>query len=444
MTQLNMFKALLILFSLLHTPCTLAAQEITSYKFSFGPAKEATGYVKVTPADKYSAQTGYGFDFGTIPFAIDRGGKKPLTSGFCTSDKPFFFSVNLPAGNYNIKIITGDLKESSLTTIRVESRRLIFEKISTEPGKFRTLAATVNIRTPGIGDTGEEVIRKPRELNKLNWDEKLTFEFTDKRPCICALEISRTVDAVTVFLAGNSTVVDQDDDPWASWGQIFPRFLKQGVAVSNQAESGLSLGSFLSSNRLKQVLNMMKPGDYLFIEFGHNDQKEKGPDDGAFKSYSERMRLFVNEFRNKGGIPVIVSPANRRSFDDAGKLTSSLGDYPEAARQVAKELDVPFIDLNGMTKTLYETLGPENSKKLFVIYPENTFPGQKAALNDNTHFNSYGAYQLSKCIIEGIKENKLGLKKYFVKGIPSYNPAKPDPFEKFSLPLSPQPPVILN
>lgn len=435
------FRVILILLTVLFFRSDLFSQEISSFKFSFGPANEVPGYIKVNASDKYSVQAGYGFDFGTIPFTIDRGGRKPLTSGFCTGDKPFFFSVALPPGNYNIRIITGDLKEASLTTVRAESRRLIFEKIDTEPGKFRTLTATVNIRTPAIGTTGEEVIRKPREMNKLNWDEKLTFEFTGKRPCICALEISETHDAVTVFLAGNSTVVDQDDDPWASWGQMFPRFLVRGVAVSNQAESGLSLGSFLSSGRLSQVLDMMKPGDYLFIEFGHNDQKEKGPDDGAFKSYSERLVLFVNEFRQKGGIPVIVSPANRRSFGEDGKLINSLGDYPEAARKVAEDLDVSFIDLNAMTKTLYESLGPENSKKLFVIYPANTFPGQKEALNDNTHFNSYGAYQLAKCIIEGIKDNNLELKKYLVKGLPPFNPAKPELFELFSLPLSPQSPV---
>ncbi|HOX76128.1 MAG TPA: rhamnogalacturonan acetylesterase [Bacteroidales bacterium] len=432
-------RIFLLTIPLLTSP--LFSQEISSYKFSFGPAKEVPGYIKVNVSDKYSARTGYGFDFGTIPFAIDRGGKKPLTSGFCTGDKPFFFSVSLPAGNYNIKIITGDLKEASSTTVRAESRRLIFENIITGPGKTEVMTATINIRTPKIGDTGEEVVRKPREMNKLNWDEKLTFEFTGKRPCICALEITRTIDAVTVFLAGNSTVVDQDDDPWASWGQMFPRFLTQGVVVANHAESGLSLGSFLSSNRFKQVMNTMKSGDYLFIEFGHNDQKENGPDDGAFKSYSERLILFVNEFRKKGGIPVIVSPANRRSFGEDGKLINSLGDYPGAAKKVTEELKVPFIDLNAMTKTMYEAMGPENSKKLFVIYPANTFPGQKEALNDNTHFNSYGAYQLAKCIIEGIKENKLDLKNFLVKDIPSFNPAKPDPFESFSLPLSPRSPV---
>jgi len=437
------YTRLLIKFLLISILTPLSAQQITSYKFSFGPAKEVPGYIKVEPSTKYSAKEGYGFDFGTVPFAIDRGGKKPLTSGFCTGDKPFFFSVTLPEGNYNIKVITGDLKEAALTTVRIESRRLIFERIKTDPGKFRTLTATINIRVPQISGTNEVVNRKPREQFKLDWDEKLTFEFSDKRPCVCALEITRVIDAVTIFLAGNSTVVDQDDDPWASWGQIFPRFLREGIAVSNHAESGLSLGSFLSSNRLKKVLSMMKPGDYLFIEFGHNDQKEKGPDDGAFKSYSERMRLFINEFRNKGGIPVIVSPANRRSFGDDGKITNSLGDYPAAGRQVAEEMKVPFIDLNSMTKTLYESLGPEKSKTLFVIYPANAFPWEPKELNDNTHFNSYGAYELAKCVIEGIKKNNLGIKKYLTRGLPSFDPGKPDPFEEFSLPLSPHSPVVV-
>ena len=221
-------RVIITLLTIASLQPVIFSQEISSFKFSFGPAKEVPGYIKVNAADKYSAKTGYGFDFGTIPFAIDRGGKKPLTSGFCTGDRPFFFSVSLPEGNYNIKIIAGDLRESSLTTVKAESRRLIFEKITTEPGKFETITATINIRTPKIGDTGEEVIRNPREMNKLNWDEKLTFEFTGKRPCICALEITRTFDAITVFLAGNSTVVDQDDDPWASWGQMLPRFLTQG------------------------------------------------------------------------------------------------------------------------------------------------------------------------------------------------------------------------
>ena len=429
---------LLILFSQ-----AIFAQQKTSFKFSFGP-KEVPGYTKVDPYKAYSEENGYGFDFGTVPTAIDRSGNKPLTSGFVTSDKPFIFSVLIPEGNYNIKILAGDLKESSVTTVRAESRRLLFEKVKTTAGKFATLNSTINIRVPEISGTDEKVKKKPRELYKLDWDNKMTFEFSDTRPCICALEITKTEDVVTIYLAGNSTVVDQDDDPWASWGQMFPRFLKPGIVVANHAESGLSFGSFISGNRLKKVLSLMKPGDYLFMEFGHNDMKEKGPDDGAYKSYTERMKMFVTETRKKGGIPVIVSPANRRTFDDNGKITNSLGDYPDAGRKIAKELNVAFIDLNAMTKTLYEALGPENSKKAFVIYPANSFPGEPNALNDNTHFNSYGAYELAKCIIEGIKANNLGIKKFLIKGLPAFDPSKPDSFDTFSLPLSPHSPVIIT
>jgi len=279
-------------------------------------------------------------------------------------------------------------------------------------------------------------------LNKLDWDDKLTFEFSDIRPCIATLEITRVEDAITIYLAGNSTVVDQDEEPWASWGQMIPKYFKQGVAISNQAESGLSLGSFIGSKRLKKVLSTLKTGDYLFIEFGHNDQKEKGPDDGAFKSYSERFRTFISETRNKGGIPVIVTSTNRRTFSEDGKLINSLGDYPDAARQIAKEQNVSLIDLNAMTKTFYEALGPDNSKKAFVIYPANSFPDQPQAFNDNTHFNGYGAYELAKCIVEGIKANNLNIARFLIDNLIPFDPATPDVPEAFSLPLSPKSSVV--
>lgn len=418
------------------------AQQKSNYKFSFGPANSPKGYTQVKPTMVYSKESGYGFDFGTTPTAIDRGGKDPLKAGFCTSDKPFYFSVALPEGNYNVKITMGDLKGASTTTVRAESRRLMLEKVQTLPGKFETRTFTVNIRVPEIAGTTKKVKLKDRELTKLNWDDKLTFEFTNSRPCINAIEITKVDNAITVYLAGNSTVVDQDDEPWCSWGQMIPMYFKQEVVISNQAESGLTLGSFIGDRRLEKVLSTLKPGDYLFIEFGHNDQKEKGPNDGAYKSYSERFRTFISETKKKGGIPVIVTSTNRRSFGEDGKITNSLGDYPEAARQIAKVQKVALIDLNAMTKTFYDGLGPEKSKKAFVIFPANTFPGQTKALNDNTHFNSYGAYELAKCIIEGIKANHLGLTKYLIDGVTPFDPANPDPVETFSLPLSPKSSVV--
>ncbi|UOG73252.1 GDSL-type esterase/lipase family protein [Hymenobacter tibetensis] len=414
----------------------------TSYKFDFGAGSVAPGYRQVLPSATYSEERGYGFDFNTTVSAVDRKGKDALKSDFVTSDKPFYFSVDLPEGNYNVTVKLGDLKKRASTMVKAESRRLLLEKTETAPGNFTTETFTINIKNRRINDT-LTVGLKPREVGKLDWDNKLTLEFNGAATCLNALEITPAPNAITVFLAGNSTVVNQDDEPWAAWGQMIPRFFKPGVAIANHAESGLSLGSFLGSRRLDKVLSVMKPGDYLFVEFGHNDQKEKGPNDGAYKSYTERLQFFVREAKKKGGIPVIVTSTARRNFDEAtGKNVNNLGDYPDAARKVAQEEGVALIDLNAMTTTLYEALGVQASMKAFVHYPANTYPGQEKALADNTHFNPYGAYEIAKCVVEGIKANKLGLTKYLKSDIPAFDPAHPDALDKLAWADSPRNTVI--
>ncbi|MDF7812099.1 GDSL-type esterase/lipase family protein [Hymenobacter sp. YC55] len=414
----------------------------TSYKFDFGAGSVAPGYRQVLPTATYSEERGYGFDFNTTVSAVDRKGKDALKSDFVTSDKPFYFSVDLPEGNYNVTVTLGDLKKRASTMVKAESRRLLLEKTETAPGKFITETFTVNIKNRRINDT-LTVGLKPREVGKLDWDNKLTLEFNGAATCLNALEITPATNATTVFLAGNSTVVNQDDEPWAAWGQMIPRFFKPGVAIANHAESGLSLGSFLGSRRLDKILSVMKPGDYLFVEFGHNDQKEKGPNDGAYKSYTERLQLFVRETKKKGGIPVIVTSTARRNFDEAtGKNVNSLGDYPDAARKVAREEGVALIDLNAMTTTLYEALGVQASMKAFVHYPANTYPGQDKALADNTHFNPYGAYEIAKCVVEGIKANKLDLTKYLKTDLPAFDPAYPDALDKLAWADSPRNTVL--
>jgi lysophospholipase L1-like esterase len=294
----------------------------------------------------------------------------------------------------------------------------------------------VNVRTPKINDTASIKI-KPREKGYLNWDEKLTLEFTGKRPCICSLVITKAENAITVFLAGNSTVVDQDREPWAAWGQMIPRFFKPEVCIANYAESGESLKSFQSSLRLAKILDRMKTGDYVFIEFGHNDQKQKGEGIGPWTSYKKLLHEFVNSIRSKGGIPVLVTSMHRRNFDSAGQVINTLGDFPAAVRKTAEEEKVALIDLNNMSKVLYEAWGPEKSIKAFVHYPANTFPGQDKDLADNTHFNTYGANQIAKCILKGIQTNNLGLVKYFTDDFKGFDPAKPDPVEAWNWPLSP-------
>jgi len=416
------------------------AQEKTSYKFDFGPGQVAKGYLPVLPADVYSKGKGYGFDFDSKVTTGDYGGKNALTADLVKGDKPFYFSVAVPEGNYKVTVTLGDPKNAAISTVKAESRRLMLENIKTAAGQSLSKTFVVNIKDKNIVG-GQVVGLKPRELSKLDWDDKLTLEF-DQQTALQALEITRVEDQVTVFLAGNSTVVNQDDEPWASWGQMIPRFFKPGVAIANHAESGLTLGSFAGSRRLTKILSIMKPGDYLFIEFGHNDQKEKGPNDGAYKSYTDRLKTFISEVKKKGGIPVVVTSTSRRSFGPEGKIVNSLGDYPEAARKVAAAEKVALIDLNTMTTTLFNALGEEPSKKAFVHYPANSYPGQDKALADNTHFNPYGAYEIAQCIILGIKEQKLGIAKYLVSDLPKFDPSKPDDVNKWHWPESPKSSVV--
>src|SRR5262249_47654963 len=154
---------------------------------------------------------------------------------------------------------------------------------------------------------GGNVKLKPREKTDeaWAWDDKLTLEFNGDKPCLCALQIEPAADIPTVYLLGDSTVCDQPLEPWNSWGQMLPRFFQPGVVVSNQAESGESLRSSLGAKRLDKVLSTMKPGDYLFIQYGHNDMKEKGEGVGAFTTYKADLKKFIAGARQHGGIPVL-------------------------------------------------------------------------------------------------------------------------------------------
>jgi len=391
-------------------------------RFDFGPGKVAAGYVKVGPSAVYSRATGHGFDPGSRVVGVDRGGVDPLRGDFIAGDRPFSFSVDLPEGNYDVTVTMGDAAGESSTTVKAESRRLMVEDVRTGPGVFAVRTFTVNVRDDRIA-SGGAVKLKARERDVLHWDGKLTLEFNGDRPCIVAVEIIRADRATTVYLAGDSTVTDQPREPWNSWGQMLPRFFKPGVAVANHAESGESLRSFVAGRRLEKILGTIRPGDYLFIQFGHNDQKERGAVVGAFTSYMDSLRRFVAEARKRDAIPVLVTPVRRRAFGPDGKVVDSLGDYPEAVRRVAREDDVALIDLHAMSGPFYEALGAEGSKVAFV---------------DNTHHNNYGSYELARCVVEGIRRSKLGLVAMLADDVPPFDPAHPDPVGGFRVPASPQ------
>lgn len=409
-----------------------AAQAVpTTWKFDFGPGKAASNHVRVAPGIAYEAGRGYGFEPGG-------DGVIALPQGGVTSHTPFLFSVALPEGNYNVTVTLGDRQGESDNTVKAELRRLMLEKVETTRGQIVTRTFTVNVRTPPIASGGEVHLKaRERSGEMRNWDDRLTLEFNGAHPCLQALEIAPAPNALTVYVMGDSTVTDQPDEPWAAWGQMLPRFFGPGVAVANYAESGESLRSSLGARRLDKVLSVIKPGDYVFLQFGHNDQKERGESVGAFTTYTADLEHYVAEARQRGALPVLVTSMNRRRFDAQGKLVPTLGDYPEAVRRVAHVQNVPLIDLNAMSKTLFETLGPEGTLKAFVHYPANSFPGQTAALKDDTHFNAYGAYELARCVVEGIRANVPALAKHLANDIPRFDPARPDPVTQWSLPASP-------
>ena len=389
------------------------------YRFYFNDQTAKKDFVAIGKKTIYGANSTFGYDLNTVQNGKDA----------------FFFSVDLPEGNYNVKLTLGSKDVETLTTVKSESRRLMLENIKTRKGKFVTREISVNIRNTKIG-VNDSVRIKTREIGKLNWDNKLTLEINGVNPSLVSLEIT-PAEIPTIFLAGNSTVVDQDNEPWCGWGQMLPRFLNSKIAVANYAESGEAGNTFIRSKRFAKLLHEMKKGDFLFIEFGHNDMKQKGENAGAFKSYKKSLETMIEETRKKGGTPILVTPMHRRRFDDNGKIINTLEDYPEAVRQTGKEHNVMVLDLNAMSKTMYEAWGSEESIKAFVHYPAGTFPGQTQALADNTHFNSYGGYQICKCVLRGLIDHKSPLTRYFVKDFKNFNPAKPDKFSTFNLPPTP-------
>ena len=376
------------------------------------------------PQPLYSQEVGYGYDLLPAPVKA-----KP--------SEPFFFSVKVPDGNYLVRVVLGGKKNSN-TVIRAENRRLMVENITTKKAnETKTVEFVVNKRSPFI--TQDKRVRiKEREKDYLTWDEKLTLEFNGSLPAVKSIHIESADEVPTIHLCGNSTVVDQAFEPWASWGQLITRWFGPEVAITNHAESGLTCRTFIAQNRLEKIMTTLRKGDYVFVEFGHNDEKEHAPGDGPWYHYQYLLKQFVDQVRSKGADIVFCTPTQRRAFENDGKtLKNTHGDFPEAMKDVARRENVPLIDLNAMTKTLFEACGEEGSKHLLVHYPANTFPGQDKALSDNTHFNPYGAAQVAKCIVMGIKQLHLPLVKYLRPDWQDYDPAHPDDWQSFSWPISP-------
>ncbi len=288
-----------------------------------------------------------------------------------------------------------------------------------------TQTFTVNRRNVAIAGTTTTVAITSREQLGLNWDaNKLTLEFNNTHPSIAALEIAPAVSPMQVFLAGNSTQCDWATETETAWGQMIPRFFKPTAVVISLAESGLTTSAFISQRRLNKITSLMKAGDYMFVEFAHNDQSAI-----TVAVYQTNLRMFIAQAHAKGGIPVFVSPTTRRQFNGntvvANSFINGTSDFLAAFKQVAADSNVTLIDLNAMSASFVQALGPTGSA---VAYWNN------AGTIDATHWSPYGAYELAKCVVEGIRTKLPTRAAYLTADVIPFDPTHPD--SGWSLPAS--------
>ncbi|MBI3347112.1 MAG: rhamnogalacturonan acetylesterase [Burkholderiales bacterium] len=402
-------KQLLLIACLLAAPAWAA----DPLRFAFTGAPEAT----------YSRERGHGFEPGSPRNA---------------AGQPSFFTVDLPAeGNYRVTATLGGPAASD-TTIKAELRRLMLEAVRLPAGASQTRSFIVNVRTarivavPGATppiEAGVVQLKEPRESKDeiWAWDQRLTLEINGTSPALRSLVID-PVEVPTVFLLGDSTVADQSREPYSSWGQMLTALFKPTVAVANHAQSGETFRDSLARRRIDKILSVLQPGDTVLLQFGHNDQKQQKDGSGNAETYKTELRTHAERILARGGVPVVVSSMERRNFDAQGRLKPSLTEYADAARAVAQDMKLAFIDLNGMSQQLYAALGPERSQ---AAHPMNN------GKLDNTHHNNYGAMQLARLVALGLREARVPVASELRNDLGAIDPAKPLPPEQFHLAASP-------
>jgi lysophospholipase L1-like esterase len=419
-----------------------ARAQSNGFKFTFGAAQ--AGFTQVAADAVYSPEIGYGFEADAnlpAPGVAVMPATRPTivsTERGVASDKMFIFSAKVPEGNWRVTVTLGDPKVEAITTVKAEARRLMLERVHTDAGQFVTRSFVVNVRGPKISSGGEVKMDK-REPGSFTWDDKLSLQFCDTHPAVDSIEITRADDAVTVFLCGDSTVTDQPREPYGTWGQMLPRWFDDHVAVANNAESGETVKAFRFEHRWDKVMSQARAGDYVFMQFGHNDLNKTGHNamwpatdkeedwtntySQADTDYKKLLEDYANEVKAKGAIPVIVSPMTKINIRTGELNVAGLGDYPEAATEAAMEDGVACIDLNARSVELVKALGADGAKRAYV---------------EGLHSTSYGGYLFARSIVEGIRQNRLALAKYIVDDAGIFDPTHPEPvFEAFKLPLEP-------
>jgi lysophospholipase L1-like esterase len=216
---------------------------------------------------------------------------------------------------------------------------------------------------------------------------------------------------ITIYLAGDSTmsVKAKKAYPETGWGMPFAKYWDSTVTVDNRAQNGRSTKTFISENLWQPIAAKLQPGDYVLIQFGHNDEVNTKASYATESEFKANLIRFIAETRNKQALPVLITPAARRKFDAAGKITETHAVYAQIIRDVAKDNNVPLIDLDRKSQDLLQQLGTENSKLLFNYLEPGEHPNYPDGKQDDTHFSELGATKMAQIVISGIKELDLDL-----------------------------------
>ncbi|KJK47034.1 rhamnogalacturonan acetylesterase, partial [Lentzea aerocolonigenes] len=284
----------------------------------------------------------------------------------CSGSAPIRCSFNVAPGNYDITADLGSTSKAANTSMTVEARRQVLNAVSTASGQLVRTTATVNVRNPEGQPTGQGGTGTPG----------LQITFSGSAPAINSLTVTPAQAPLVVYLAGDSTVCDQPVAPYTGWGQSLPARVRQGAVVANYGDSGESSGSFLSSRALFPTMKpLIKSKDLVLIQFGHNDKKTSA------NAFRDNLTRLVNGVKERGGIPVLVTPPVRRQFSGnrlngtALHINSAGVDLPAVIRALGRSANVPVIDLTAKSKALVESLGPSASQALYLT----------REAGDNTH-----------------------------------------------------------
>jgi lysophospholipase L1-like esterase len=218
-------------------------------------------------------------------------------------------------------------------------------------------------------------------------------------------------EKIRIYLVGDSTMSDKEVKayPETGWGMPFAAFFNESVTVDNRAKNGRSTKSFIAEQRWQSIIDQLKEGDYVLIQFGHNDEVPSKTTYTPEEQFAANLVRFITESKSKKAIPILITPVARRKFDASGHIEETHAIYAAIVRKVAEQQQVPLIDLDKESQQLLQQFGPDNSKLLFNYLAPGENPNYPEGKQDDTHFSELGARKMAEIVLADLRSLKLGI-----------------------------------